>query len=83
MNRFTSDQLAVAASKGRYMARDESIEFLDTLGIRMSVGHWSAGDFCDRFANFELDCWHTGDVIGCSQKVNEAEFGEHLSSTRR
>ena len=50
MARFSDDQLAFAASKERYMARDESIEFLKTMQIRMSVGHWSAGDFCDRFA---------------------------------
>ena len=50
MRRFTSDQLAFAASKRAYMGRDESIEFLKQMDIRMSVGHWSAGDFCDRFA---------------------------------
>lgn len=50
MRRFTDDQLAYAASKRAYMGRDESIEFLKRMDIRMSVGHWSAGDFCDRFA---------------------------------
>jgi len=50
MARFTSDQLAFAAKKTAYMGRDESIEFLKALNIRHSVGHWSAGDFCDRFA---------------------------------
>ena len=50
MSRFTPDQLSFAASKRAYMGRDESIEFLKTMDIRMSVGHWSAGDFCDRFA---------------------------------
>ena len=50
MARFTADQLAFAASKKAYMARDESIEFLKTMNIRHSVGHWSAGDFYDRFA---------------------------------
>jgi L-rhamnose isomerase len=50
MARFTSDQLAFAASKKGYMGRDEAIEFMKTLGIKHSVGHWSAGDFCDRFA---------------------------------
>jgi sugar phosphate isomerase/epimerase len=48
--RFTDEQLAFAASKQAYMGRDESIEFLKQMDIRMSVGHWSAGDFCDRFA---------------------------------
>ena len=50
MPRFTADQLAFAASKRQYMGREESIEFLKTMKIKMSVGHWSAGDFCDRFA---------------------------------
>jgi xylose isomerase len=50
MSRFTADQLAFAASKPGYMGRAEAIEFLKTMDIRMSVGHWSAGDFCDRFA---------------------------------
>ena len=50
MARFTADQLAFAASKKGYMGRDEAIEFLKTLNIKHSVGHWSAGDFCDRFA---------------------------------
>jgi L-rhamnose isomerase len=50
MTRFTPAQLAFAASKQRYMARDEAIEFLRTMDIQFSVGHWSAGDFCDRFA---------------------------------
>ena len=50
MARFTADHMAFAASKTRYMGREESIEFLKTLNIQLSVGHWSAGDFCDRFA---------------------------------
>src|SRR6476469_2583082 len=50
MGLFSNDQLAFAASKKAYMGRDESIEFLKTMNIRHSVGHWSAGDFCDRFA---------------------------------
>ncbi|MDP2470239.1 MAG: TIM barrel protein [Candidatus Palauibacterales bacterium] len=50
MTRFSEDQLEFARSKSGYMDRDASIEFLETMDIRMSVGHWSAGDFCDRFA---------------------------------
>ena len=50
MARFTKDQVAFALAKRGYMGRDESIEFLKTMDVRMSVGHWSAGDFCDRFA---------------------------------
>jgi L-rhamnose isomerase len=50
MSRFTSEQMAYAASQSTYMGRDQSIAFLEAMDIRMSVGHWSAGDFCDRFA---------------------------------
>jgi xylose isomerase len=50
MKRFTPDQMAAAASRKGYMGREESIAFLEAMDIRMSVGHWSAGDFCDRFA---------------------------------
>ena len=50
MTRFSDDQLAFAASRDGYLDRAQSIEFLTTMDIRMSVGHWSAGDFCDRFA---------------------------------
>lgn len=50
MARFTADQIAFAQSKKGPMARAESIEFLKTLDIKMSVGHWSAGEFYDRFA---------------------------------
>ena len=50
MPRFTPDQMAFAATKQRYLARDEAIDFLRRMDIKFSVGHWSAGDFCDRFA---------------------------------
>jgi xylose isomerase len=50
MTRFTPDQLSFALTKTAYMERAEAVEFLKTMDVRMSVGHWSAGDFCDRFA---------------------------------
>ena len=50
MPRFSADQIAYAKSRNGYLDRQASIEFLKTMDIRMSVGHWSAGDFCDRFA---------------------------------
>ncbi len=50
MTRFSAEQLALAGRHTAYMGRDQSIEFLKAMDIKMSVGHWSAGDFCDRFA---------------------------------
>ena len=50
MSRFTLDQLDHAASFKAPLDRASSIEFLRALDIMMSVGHWSAGDFFDRFA---------------------------------
>ena len=50
MARFTPDQFAFAASRRHYLNRDDAIDFLKQMDIRMAVGHWSAGDFCDRFA---------------------------------
>src|SRR5688500_911997 len=50
MTRFSPDQLDFAASLSGYLDRQASIDFLTRMEIRMSVGHWSAGDFCDRFA---------------------------------
>jgi xylose isomerase len=42
--------LAYAAGLNGYLDRTASREFLATMYIKHSVGHWSAGDFCDRFA---------------------------------
>ncbi len=50
MARFTQDQLDHAASLAGPLDRAGAIEFLRALDIKMSVGHWSAGDFMDRFA---------------------------------
>lgn len=50
MARFTQDQIAFASTLKTPLTRDGAIEFLNALDIRMSVGHWSAGDFFDRFA---------------------------------
>jgi len=50
MPRFSADQLAFAQSRQGYLGRAEAVDFLRRLDIKMSVGHWSAGDFCDRFA---------------------------------
>jgi xylose isomerase len=50
MPRFTAEQLAYARSLKTPLDRPRAIEFLKTLDIKMSVGHWSAGEFFDRFA---------------------------------
>ena len=50
MPRFTPDQVALAESLKGPLDRPRAIEFLKALDIRISVGHWSAGDFVDRFA---------------------------------
>jgi xylose isomerase len=50
MPRFTPDQVAFAESLKGPLDRPRAIEFLKALDIRISVGHWSAGDFVDRFA---------------------------------
>jgi xylose isomerase len=50
MSRFTKDQLEFADGLATPLDREASIEFLNALDIRMSVGHWSAGEFFDRFA---------------------------------
>lgn len=50
MARFTQDQLDHAASLTAPLDREGAIRFLKDLDIRMSVGHWSAGDYVDRFA---------------------------------
>jgi xylose isomerase len=50
MPRFTPEQLDHAATFRTPLDRAAAIELLRALDIRMSVGHWSAGDFFDRFA---------------------------------
>jgi L-rhamnose isomerase len=50
MPRFTTDQLGYARSLKTPLDHPRAIELLKTLDIKMSVGHWSAGEFFDRFA---------------------------------
>ena len=92
MRRFSADQLAFAASKQRYMDRAESIEFLGAMHIRMSAGHWSAGDFCDRFAppgyhsddpkfcsTFEAQCRRTKAAGVSAIEVHQSVFEKTLN----
>jgi len=50
MSRFTQDQIDHALSIQSPLDRDSAPGFLKAMDIKMSVGHWSAGDFYDRFA---------------------------------
>jgi len=92
MTRFTSDQLDDALSRTRYMDRAQSLEFLETMGIAMSVGHWSAGDFCDRFAppgyhsddpsfarDFEGQCRRTHDAGIHAIEIHQHVFEQTLN----
>jgi xylose isomerase len=92
MTRFTADQIAFAASKKGYMDREESIDFLQRMDIRMSVGHWSAGDFCDRFAppgyhsddpafrtDFEGQCRRTRDAGVEAIEIHQSVFEKTLN----
>jgi xylose isomerase len=86
MARFTTDQIGFALSQPGYMERAEALEFLQRMEIKMSVGHWSAGDFCDRFAppgyhsddpgfgtDFEAQCRRTK-----AAGIDAIEIHQHL-----
>ncbi len=92
MNRFSADQLAYAQSRKGYLGRQESIEFLKTMDIKMSVGHWSAGDFCDRFAppgyhsnepgfrsDFEAQCRRTKAAGVDAIEIHQSVFEKTLN----
>ncbi len=92
MSRFSADQLAYAASRSGYLDRQASIEFLRTMQIRMSVGHWSAGDFCDRFAppgyhsddpgfqnTFEGQCRRVKDAGVDAIEIHQSVFEKSLN----
>ena len=92
MTRFSADQLTFAASRTHYMDRAQSLEFLKTMEIRMSVGHWSAGDFCDRFAppgyhsddpgfgsDFESQCRRTSAAGVDAVEIHQSVFEKTLN----
>ena len=95
MPRFTPDQLAFARSRQGYLGRPEAIEFLRTMDIKMSVGHWSAGDFCDRFAppgyhsddpgfrtDFEGQCRRTKATGIDAIEIHQSVFEKTLNGER-
>ena len=92
MSRFSADQLKYAASKKTYMGREESIEFLKTMNIKHAVGHWSAGDFYDRFAppgyhsddpsfsnSFEAQCRRTKAAGVDAIEIHQSVFEKTLN----
>ncbi len=92
MTRFTVDQLGYAASRPGYLDRPAAIEFLNGMDIKMSVGHWSAGDFCDRFAppgyhsddpgfgtDFEAQCRRTKAAGVDAIEIHQSVFEKTLN----
>lgn len=92
MTRFSDDQLAYAASRPGYLDRTQAIEFLRYMNIKMSVGHWSAGDFCDRFAppgyhsddpdfgtDFEAQCRRTKAAGVDAIEIHQSVFEKTLN----
>ena len=92
MSRFTNEQLTFARTKSAYMGREESIEFLRMMDIKHSVGHWSAGDFCDRFAppgyhsddpsfgsDFEAQCRRTKAAGVSAIEIHQSVFESTLN----
>jgi xylose isomerase len=92
MPRFSSDQLAHAQSLTGPLDRAASLDFLKALDIRMSVGHWSAGDFFDRFApvgyhsnepgftnDFEAQCRRTKAAGITAIEIHQSVFEKTLN----
>jgi len=92
MPRFTSEQLAHAQSLKGPLDRAAAIEFLKALDIRISVGHWSAGDFFDRFApvgyhsnepgftnDFEAQCRRTKAAGITAIEIHQSVFEKTLN----
>jgi len=92
MTRFTDDHIAYARSCKAPLDRAAAIEFLRELDIRMSVGHWSAGEFFDRFApvgynsdnpafasDFEAQCRRTKAAGIDAIEIHQHVFEERLN----
>jgi len=92
MSRFSDDQIAYASGLTAPLDRAAAIEFLRALDIKMSVGHWSAGDFFDRFApvgyhsddpgfsnEFEAQCRRTKDAGIDAIEIHQHVFEKTLN----
>ncbi|HEX5068802.1 MAG TPA: TIM barrel protein [Vicinamibacterales bacterium] len=92
MSRFTADHLAHAQSLNGPLDRAASLAFLEALDIKMSVGHWSAGDFFDRFApvgyhsneagftnDFEAQCRRTKAAGITAIEIHQSVFEKTLN----
>jgi len=92
MSRFSPDQLAHAQSLRGPLDRAAALAFLDALEIKMSVGHWSAGDFFDRFApvgyhsneagftnDFEAQCRRTKAAGITAIEIHQSVFEKTLN----
>jgi len=92
MPRFSPEQLAHAQSLKGPLDRAAAIDFLKALDIRISVGHWSAGDFFDRFApvgyhsnepgftnDFEAQCRRTKAAGITAIEIHQSVFEKTLN----
>ena len=92
MSRFTADQLAHAQKLNGPLDRPAALDFLKALDIKISVGHWSAGDFFDRFApvgyhsnergftnDFEAQCRRTKAAGITAIEIHQSVFEKTLN----
>jgi xylose isomerase len=92
MSRFTAEQLAHAQKVKGPLDRPAALDFLKALDIKISVGHWSAGDFFDRFApvgyhsnergfttDFEAQCRRTKAAGITAIEIHQSVFEKTLN----
>ncbi len=92
MPRFSPDQITTALSTHAPLDGPASVRFLQAMDIKMSVGHWSAGDFFDRFApvgyhtddaafrsDFEAQCRRTKAADITAIEIHQSVFEKTLN----